>query len=330
MKWLIALIFIGILVYLASQGIVPQPKATLVDICFYYYPENYGKYPYVQGFWNSANDPTLTISVDGRIKGRHFAFDKLELVNDVGYDGALEVHYKICTTKECKEGYDTIYPFSYSNEYSECMDNCYKYNIPGQCKYASQTPIAYTCDNICRYQGTMSIPLDQLAPDKQYTVTITKVRYYRNGNWYDADKSKYPYIVWVVFYDPADKPWEMICNPGEQKNFRCEGDYKVWDECSEDGKSWTVKRAECVWCGSSCVEKKEGMICPMVMPPQGYECTCIDGECRAIQVEQPQPPPSNETQPSPPAPEKKTIFQLIVEWIDRFKAWLCNTIGLCL
>jgi archaellum component FlaF (FlaF/FlaG flagellin family) len=37
----------------------------------------------------------------------------------------------------------------------------------------------------------------------------------------------------------------MICNPGEKKNFRCDGNYKVWDECSSDGKSWSTNREYC-------------------------------------------------------------------------------------
>jgi len=37
----------------------------------------------------------------------------------------------------------------------------------------------------------------------------------------------------------------MICNPGEKKNFRCDGNYKVWDECSPDGKSWVTNREYC-------------------------------------------------------------------------------------
>lgn len=44
---------------------------------------------------------------------------------------------------------------------------------------------------------------------------------------------------------PTTTTIPMICNPGERKNYRCDGNYKVWDECSSDGKSWFTNREYC-------------------------------------------------------------------------------------
>lgn len=193
-------------------------KYTLVDICFMYYPENYGNYPYVQGFWNSANNPTLTVTVDGKIVHSEFTFDVLEATYDTYYGGVLSADYKICNANgECLtyEG-DSLYAFNYQNDYSNCVNDCNKYNVVGQCKYASKTPVPYTCDYICRYQSNLYIPSlietaqNKLTPTPTYTITITKVRYYDKNTytWKDADPSKYPYIAYAVWYNPNEKPWE--------------------------------------------------------------------------------------------------------------------------
>jgi len=343
-------------------GLFQKRLYSLVDICFMYYPENYGKYEWVKGFWASGDNPSLTITVDGRIKHAEVAYDKLEASSDYGVGGAFMVYYEVCNSKgDCVSDEQTFYAFDYGDEYSNCINDCNKYNVPGQCKYGSETPIPYTCDYICRYQGSANIlfsPMMILPADKTYTITIKRVRYLVDGNWVDADRGKYPYIAWVVFYDPNDKPWlyptweflvvdretkepianakisvdgnvvytaedgtasiqvapgtyqvtvekegyvkdsfsfeftssitttvslgKIICTPGEIRNLHCEDNYKAYEICSEDGTAWVKHKARCVWCGDECVEERPGMVCPEVMPPEGYECRCIDGNCTAV------------------------------------------------
>jgi len=33
--------------------------------------------------------------------------------------------------------------------------------------------------------------------------------------------------------------------------------------------------SDCQWCGSECVEKRSDLICPLILPPAGYNCSCI-------------------------------------------------------
>jgi hypothetical protein len=255
-------------------------KYTLVDICFSYYPENFGNYPYTQGFWNTANQQTLTISVDGRIKNQYWVYNKREVTSDVGVGNAIRVFYKTCNLEgECFEGNQILYAFDYDNEYNNCINDCYKYGYPGQCKYYSKTPISYSCDFICMYQGDTSFSLNMIKPSKSYTITITKVQRSYQGQWLDVGSDKYPQIVYSIFYDPNDKPWEMICNPGEKKNFRCDSNYKTWDECSQDGKSWFVNKEFCNF-------------------------GCLNGEC----VSQPLQPPK-------PQPIWDVIINKILDWL---------------
>ncbi|MFH8107928.1 MAG: hypothetical protein QXJ25_02815 [Candidatus Aenigmatarchaeota archaeon] len=41
------------------------------------------------------------------------------------------------------------------------------------------------------------------------------------------------------------------------------------------------KNEDCFWCGNTCMNRKERVMCPMVMPPPGYACVCENGRCTA-------------------------------------------------
>jgi hypothetical protein len=44
--------------------------------------------------------------------------------------------------------------------------------------------------------------------------------------------------------------------------------------------------SDCNWCGWNCVLWEPDMICPTVMPPEGYECVCMGGICKEKESEE--------------------------------------------
>jgi len=189
---------------LGNAGIVPF---SLVDMCFSYYPENWGKYPYVQG---KLYNPT-TINFKGKFIGSQVVYQKLSY----GSPDYI-IYYRVCNSVgNCVENWDYIRPFSYSGEYSDCYNSCTKYNWPSQCSYGYKLPIPYTCSNICNYDTSL-LMLDSLGkvpdPNGQYTITITKVKKYQNGNWVEVPYQDFN-IYYVVFYDPTSSPFPQPSPP---------------------------------------------------------------------------------------------------------------------
>ena len=50
--------------------------------------------------------------------------------------------------------------------------------------------------------------------------------------------------------------------------------------------------SDCGWCGANCVVPYPGMICALMMPPDGYDCKCVAGKCSSV------PTPTTTTLPS--------------------------------
>lgn len=42
---------------------------------------------------------------------------------------------------------------------------------------------------------------------------------------------------------------------------------------------------DCMWCGEECILKSEAIVCPLLLPPKGYECKCIEGKCTKVKTE---------------------------------------------
>ncbi len=43
-------------------------------------------------------------------------------------------------------------------------------------------------------------------------------------------------------------------------------------------------QGQCGWCGNTCTRKTTGMSCPNVMPPSGYECKEVNGNCTSLPI----------------------------------------------
>jgi hypothetical protein len=210
-------------------------KYTLVDFCFSYYPQNEGKYPYIQG---KLNIPTQTFNIGGKIVSTQVIykmFNPQMWCSGSGMGGDLRVFYKLCNSKgDCVERDDYLRPWTYQNDYSDCYNNCNKYNYVGQCgsEYRAKLPISYTCTNICLYQGDFYIDyFNQIPGDYSYTLTITKVRKYvcsdcYHCSWVDgsiSDLTSTTEMYYLIFYNPNESPivlpppkpqpiWEVIIN----------------------------------------------------------------------------------------------------------------------
>jgi hypothetical protein len=221
-KWLIVGILILLVGVAYKSGIFfrnyPVMFHTLVDLCFSYYQENEGKYPYIQG---RLSIPTQTFNVNGKIVAPFVVFKKFNpqmWCDSSGYGNELWVFFKLCNSKgDCVERDQIIYTWTYKNDYNDCLNNCNKYNYVGQCKSEARQklPIAYTCTNICLFQGDFSINyFNQIPGDYVYTLTITKVKkYYCTGScssikceWVDTSTGDLPEMYYVIFYNPAESP----------------------------------------------------------------------------------------------------------------------------
>jgi hypothetical protein len=228
--------------YPAEMG---QTFFSLADICYTY--EGYKNYPKIIGRWSLGALPrTLTINANGRIISYTFAPDRTDVDFTLGHGSAIRLIGTTCNAEgQCVNFDEYVFAFS-SGEFNRCYDNCVRYNTPALCSARQYMPIPYNCYNLCAYDGGLGLGIDSLKPSKSYTITVKEIKMLRYGR--STWETTYNYaidIVYSIIYDPNDKPWERICNPGEKKNFGCNGNYKVWDECSPDGKSWFTNREYC-------------------------------------------------------------------------------------
>jgi len=53
------------------------------------------------------------------------------------------------------------------------------------------------------------------------------------------------------------------------------------ETCPQDCLSCSVDN-NCTFCGAECVIKREDMVCPSILPPKGYKCACIKGNCKKV------------------------------------------------
>jgi len=220
-------------------------RYSFADIC--YITDAYKNYPRITGKWDLGALPkSLTINVGGKILFVEFAFDKTDVDFTLGHNSAIRLIGTTCNAEgQCVDFDFTVYAFD-SGEFDRCYDSCKKYNWPGQCSMAQYMPISYNCYNLCAYDASTDFGIRSLKPSKSYTITIKEIKKLRYGS--STWETSYNYAidaVYAVIYDPNDRPWERICSFGEKKNYRCEGDYKVWDECSSDGKSWIIQKQLC-------------------------------------------------------------------------------------
>jgi hypothetical protein len=66
--------------------------------------------------------------------------------------------------------------------------------------------------------------------------------------------------------------------------FVCPSGYTCKDGACLQSQTCTLQ-TDCTWCGSECVKRQDNMICPMIAPPQGYNCVCDGGSCTKKPVE---------------------------------------------
>jgi hypothetical protein len=272
MKYLLITLGIIILLGISFKSYYPtkmrQTFFSLVDICSTY--EGYKNYPKVIGKWDLGSVPkSLTINVDGRIIFSDFVADRTDVDFTLGHGSTLRLIGTTCNAEgQCVDFDQSVYAFN-SGEFTNCQNSCNTYNWPSQCSAARYMPISYNCYNLCAYDGDVSFGISSLKPSKSYTITIKEFKYLRYGSstWQSTNNFAID-LVYSVIYDPSDKPWERICNPGEKQNFRCEGNYKVWDECSSDGKSWFTNRE---YCSYGCFNGECNQYAPTTtttLPPQ--------------------------------------------------------------
>jgi hypothetical protein len=249
------------------------------DIC--YSVEEYKNYPRITGKWDLGALPkSLTINVGGKVLFVRFAFDKTDVDFTLGHNSAIRLIGTTCNAEgQCVDFDSRVYAFDFG-EFDRCYDSCKKYNWPGQCSMAQYMPISYNCYNLCAYDIGTDFNIDSLKPSKSYTITIKEIKKYRYGGDWETSYNYAIDAVYAIIYDPNDRPWERICSFGEKKNYRCDGAYKVWDECSSDGKRWITQKQLC-------------------------QFGCLNGNCLTS-------PP---TPTIPPKPIWENLINKIIDWL---------------
>ncbi len=53
-----------------------------------------------------------------------------------------------------------------------------------------------------------------------------------------------------------------------------------------------ISDEDCTWCGTECVRKRPGLICPAIVPPANCTCTCMAGKCVKLCWPIPPTPPN--------------------------------------
>jgi len=42
--------------------------------------------------------------------------------------------------------------------------------------------------------------------------------------------------------------------------------------------------ADCSWCGTNCLKKESNRVCIQISPPEGYNCKCVNSNCKKVSV----------------------------------------------
>ncbi|MEM5866316.1 MAG: hypothetical protein QXG39_00150 [Candidatus Aenigmatarchaeota archaeon] len=217
---------------------------SLIEMCNMFHPDWCGNYPYVKGYLSSSTTK-FTLNFEGEICDAIFIYDVYPIP-----DNYYSAQVKVCGANGyCYEEIQYNVDGLVYDDYQRCKDFCLQkgadwyFSLPGLSKeQASKLPISWDCSNICRYTGELwaiesaLIEVNKKSPPP-YTVEYKLVK---DGKTYGGVS-----LAYVVFYNPNSKPWLKICNPGEVKNKRCEGDVLKWDECSSTGQSWVSKSLTC-------------------------------------------------------------------------------------